>query len=166
MPPASATTRACSVDRSLVAGVDDGDLGDPIRSRDLFGYLVQLLDGAPGQEDTSSFAGEVLGHFAPDRAPHPRRRDARGQFDRSIEVVGLEQEVAAERFLGLDERTVGCQNLAPLHPHGGCRLGVLQLDTGTDAGGLADRRVLARDRLLLVREALPLLRDRGVGAAP
>ena len=46
-----------------------------------------------------------------DRAAHPRRRDPRGELDRRVEVVGLEQVVAAEGLLGLRERPVGRQRL-------------------------------------------------------
>ena len=47
--------------------------------------------------------------------PMPRSRDAGGQLDRSVEVAGLEQVVATERLLGLDERPVGRQRPAILH---------------------------------------------------
>ena len=50
------------------------------------------------------------------------RRDPRGQLDRGVEVVGLEQEVAADRLLDLGERAVGGQRLAVLHAHRGRRL--------------------------------------------
>jgi hypothetical protein len=38
-----------------------------------------------------------------DRATQACRRDPRGQLDRRVEVVGLEQQVAADRLLDLDE---------------------------------------------------------------
>ena len=43
------------------------------------------------------------------------------------------KQVAADRLLDLDERAVGGQRLAVLHPHGGRRLGRLQLQAGRDA---------------------------------
>ena len=49
-----------------------------------------------------------------DRAAQPRGRDRRGDRDRRVEVVGLEDEVAAERLLGLDVRAVGGERLAVL----------------------------------------------------
>jgi hypothetical protein len=52
-----------------------------------------------------------------DRAAHARRGDARSQLDRGVEVVRLEEEEAAERLLGLGERTVRDQRLAVLHAH-------------------------------------------------
>jgi hypothetical protein len=45
------------------------------------------------------------------------------QLDRGVEVVGLEEEVAAERLLHGDERLVGGHRLAVLHAHGRGRLG-------------------------------------------
>ena len=56
-----------------------------------------------------------------------------GELDRGVEVVGLEEQVAADRLLGLDERAVGGQRPAVLHPDGRRRLGRLQLDAGGDA---------------------------------
>ena len=41
-----------------------------------------------------------------DRAAHPRGRDPRGELERRVEVVGLDEEVAAEVLLRVDERTV------------------------------------------------------------
>src|SRR6266498_5422327 len=85
------------------------------------------------------------------RTAHARRRNARCEVDRGVEVGGLEREPAAERLLDGDERPVGGQRLAVLHPHRGGRLGGLQLDAGGgDAGGLVDLLVGAVDCLLLV----------------
>jgi len=58
-----------------------------------------------------------------DRAAHARGRDACGKLDRGVEVVGLEQEVAADRLLELNERTVGSERLAVLDPNCRRRLG-------------------------------------------
>ena len=58
---------------------------------------------------------------------------ARRELDRGVEVVGLEEQVAAERLLDRDERPVGGQRLAVLHPDGGRRLGRLQLHARRDA---------------------------------
>src|SRR5918996_2983681 len=101
-----------------------------------------------------------------DGATHASRRDARGDLDRGVEVVGLEDEVAAQGLLDGDERPVGRQRLAVLNPHGGCRLGSLQPEARGDAGRLVDRLVVGVDRLLLVlRQAVPLLRPRRRGIA-
>ena len=51
-----------------------------------------------------------------DRAAHAGRRDARRELDRGVEVVGLEEQVAAERLLDGDERPVGRQRLARPRP--------------------------------------------------
>ena len=48
-----------------------------------------------------------------DRTAHTSRGDACGELDRSVEVVRLVEQVAAERFLDRDERPVGRQRLAP-----------------------------------------------------
>ena len=47
-----------------------------------------------------------------DRAADARGRNPRRQLDRRVEVVGLEEQVAPERLLGLDEGAVGGQRLA------------------------------------------------------
>ena len=66
--------------------------------------------------------------------PMPRRRDPRGQLDRGVEVVGLEDEVAADRLLRLGERAVGDQRLAVLHAHGRRRLGRRSSTPGVTPG--------------------------------
>src|ERR671923_38266 len=47
-----------------------------------------------------------------DGAARSRRRDPRREGHRLVEVVGLDQVVAAELLLGLDKRPVGGQGLA------------------------------------------------------
>src|SRR5205807_489056 len=93
--------------------------------------------------------GSLLLHDWPhlDPAAHAGRRDPRGQLDSGVEVVGLEEQVAAYRLLELDEWTVGGQRLAVLHPHGGRRLWGPHSDAWADAVGLVDRLVGAVDRL-------------------
>ena len=46
---------------------------------------------------------------------HPGRRRAGCELDRGVEVVGLEEEVAAEGLLDGDERPVRGQRRAVLH---------------------------------------------------
>src|SRR6266487_2134337 len=82
-------------------------------------YTLSLHDALPisrGRPARGSLPLHEWAHL--DRAAHARRRDPRGQFDRAVEVVGLEEEVAAERLLGGDERAIGGQRLAVLNPHG------------------------------------------------
>ena len=65
---------------------------------------------------------------------------SRGELDRRVEVVGLEEAVAAERLLRLDERAVGGQRLAVVDADGGRGLGRAHPLAGRDAGGLVERR--------------------------
>ena len=51
-----------------------------------------------------------------DRAAHAGGGDPRRHLDRRVEVVGLDDAVAVERLLGLDERAVGGQRLARPRP--------------------------------------------------
>ena len=93
--------------------------------------------------------------------------NARGELDRGVEVVGLEEEVAAQRLLDGDERAVGGQRLAVLDADGRGRLGRLHPGSGGHARRLVDRLVVGVDRLLLVlREARPLLGVPGSGVSP
>ena len=70
----------------------------------------------------------------------------------------VEEEVPADGLLDLDERTVGRQGLAVLHPHGRGGLGDIQTEAGGDARGLVDRLVVGVDGLLLVlRQRRPVL---------
>ena len=102
-----------------------------------------------------------------DRAAHAAAGILRGELDRRVEVVGLEEQVAAERLLHLDERAVGGQRLAVLHPHGRCHLAAAASETRGDAGVLVDRLVGGVDRFLLLgREARPRLGSAGSGSCP
>jgi hypothetical protein len=90
----------------------------------------------------------------PPGAPRSRRpsaqrgsvRDLQGR----IQIVGLEQVVAAEDLLGRREGTVGAQRLPALDPDRGRGIGRLQLVAADDARQLGDRVVLAQHRFLLV----------------
>src|SRR5215218_4378439 len=85
-----------------------------------------------------------------DGATQAGRWDPRGQLDRRIQIVGLQDSVAADRLLDLDERAVGGQRLAVLHPHGGGVLGKPHRQATGEAGRLVDLRPLGVDALLLV----------------
>ena len=99
--------------------------------RGLLGEVEVAEEADQGSEDAAPLLAEDLledglplhdrAHL--DRAAHPRRRDPGGQLDRGVEVVGLEEQVAADRLLDLDERAVGRQRPAVLHPDGRRRLG-------------------------------------------
>jgi hypothetical protein len=84
-----------------------------------------------------------------DRSPEAGGRDPRRELDRGVEVVGLVDEVAVERFLALDERAVGRVS-CPSHPDGGGRLGWLQAVARSDARCRVDRLVRGVDVLLFV----------------
>src|SRR6266699_352971 len=60
-----------------------------------------------------------------DRAPL-RRRNAARDLDGLVPILRFDQEVAAELFLGLGERTVGGGDFAVADAHGRRLLGVLQ----------------------------------------
>ena len=78
-----------------------------------------------------------------DRAAEARRRDARGELDRGVEVVGLEQQVAAERLLDRDERPVGRQRPAVLARGRWSRSRAARsCRPGLTPGGLVDRLVV------------------------
>ena len=85
-----------------------------------------------------------------DCAAQARSRDACCEFDGSVEVLGVVEEVAAECFLHLDERAIRHQRLAVLDADGGRHFRGLQPLTGGDARGGVDRRVAGGDRLLLL----------------
>ena len=72
------------------------------------------------------------------------------QRDRSVEVVGLEEEVAGQRLLDRDERAVGGQRPAVLDADGRRDLRLVELQARADAGGLVDRLVVAEHGVLLV----------------
>jgi hypothetical protein len=55
-------------------------------------------------------------------APRSSRRAGklRGDLDRLVEVLAVDEVVAADLFLGLGERAVGGERLAIADPHGRC----------------------------------------------
>ena len=50
--------------------------------------------------------------------PEPRAGDLRRDLDRLVEILAVDDVVAADLLLGLGERTVGGEHLAVAHPHG------------------------------------------------
>ena len=128
---------ADAVDRPVAGGGDQP--GSRVRRRAvarpaLGGDRERLLGGLLGEvevaeeadqggEDAAPLLAEDLLESAPlttgrtsIAAAHAGGRDLRRQLDRGVEVVGLEEEVAAKRLLGLDEGPVGGQRLAVLRP--------------------------------------------------
>src|SRR3954469_4907539 len=86
-------------------------------------------------------------------------RDAGGELDRRFQVVCLEEAVAADGLLELDERPVGGQRPAVPHAHGGRAVGAAHLLARGEAGGLVERLVVGVDAaLLLLRERVPRVR--------
>ena len=57
-----------------------------------------------------------LDHRADFHGPHARSRNSAGNFDRIVEILGVHQEVAAQVFASLSERTVRDQAFAVPHP--------------------------------------------------
>src|SRR4051812_24487223 len=90
-----------------------------------------------------------------DRAVHPDCGNARGQLDRGIEVVGLEEVVPAENLLRLGERPVRNQRLPVLTADSGRGLDALQTTAADDALVVAQSHVLACQRFaVLVAETV------------
>jgi hypothetical protein len=85
-----------------------------------------------------------------DGAAHTRGRNPRGDLERRVEIVDVDQVVAAEVFLRLDKRTVGEKRLSVFNADGGRGLDWVQLLTADDGRRLPDREVLADDRVLLI----------------
>ena len=115
------------------------------RERLLRGFLgeVEVAEEADqGREDAPPLVAEDVArgslplHDRPhlDRAAHAGRRDPRGQLDRGVEVVGLEEQVAADGLLELDERPVGGQRLAVLHADRRRRRGLCSCWPGVTPG--------------------------------
>src|SRR6185369_3514796 len=75
-------------------------------------FVVPLCELLLGRRFSSSF--DQRPHF--DRA-RARGRDARGDGSRFVEVLCFDQEVPAELFVRLRERTVGDEFLAVAHAH-------------------------------------------------
>ena len=125
-----------SVTRPALRGDREGLL------RGFLGEVEVAEEADQGSEDVSPLVAEGLledryhSTIGPhlDGAAEARRRDPRGELDRGVEVVGLEQEVAADGFLDLDERAVGGERLAILHANGGRRLGESQPIPGVTPG--------------------------------
>ena len=126
------------------------------RERLLRGFLgeVEVAEEADqGSEDASPLVAEDLlegrYHSTIGRTSiAPPRRAAGIRAASSIAASrssASKKQVAADRLLDLDERAVGGQRLAVLHPDGGRRLGVGQLQPGRDAGRLVDRLVVGVD---------------------
>jgi hypothetical protein len=65
------------VDGLLVEGVHLSRFRLAARGGDLPRHLVELVEGAPGEEDGRSLAREGAGYRAADRATHPLHRSLR-----------------------------------------------------------------------------------------
>jgi hypothetical protein len=124
----------------------------------LLGEVEIAEESDQAGEDTAPLVAEDLLeqrlplHERPylDSAAHSRGRNPRGDLERSVEIVGVDNHVAAEVFLRLDERTVGEKRLSVLNADGGRGLDRLQLVTADDGRRLTDREVLADDCVLLI----------------
>src|SRR5204863_2840085 len=93
-----------------------------------------------------------------DRPAEPCGRDARGELDRGVQIVRLEDEEPADRLLDAHERADGDERLAVLHAYSRRVLGEAEGESGGDALGLVDRAVVGVDLLLLVlRQSRPLV---------
>ena len=172
--------------RAVVISQAPRVVGDAVARPALGGDRERLLRGFLGEVEVAEEADQGGEDAAPllaedllerryhstdrtdlDRAAHAGRGDARGHLDRRVEVVGLEDEAAAEGLLDLDERAVGGQRLAVLDPHGGRVLGQAHRHAGGDAGRLVDRLVVGVDLLLLLLgQARPRLGRSGAGSCP
>ena len=130
--------RLRAVATSHAAGLD----GRPVARPALRGDRERLLRGFLGEVEVAEEADQGSEDPAPLLAEgllEDRYRSISGRTSiappmlaagicaassmRGVEVVGLEEAVAAERLLDLHERPVGGQRPAVLHPHGRRRLG-------------------------------------------
>src|SRR5688572_3420240 len=99
------------------------------------------------------YLGEV--HHRPhlDRA-EPRRRNARRDLDRLVQVLGLDEVVAAQLLLRLGERAIGGRRLPVPHPHRHRGLRRVERIAADVLACLLDvvgeREVLTHDRVRLV----------------
>src|SRR5579875_1269612 len=78
-----------------------------------------------------------------------RRWDASGHLDGRVEIVGLQDEPAADSLLHPDERAVRRQRLTAFDPHGGRVLRQTHRQPGGDTRRLVDSLVVGVDLLLL-----------------
>ena len=109
--------------RAVVTSHAPGLVGHAVARPALGGDRERLLRGFLGEVEVAEEADQGGEDAAPllaeglledryhsddradlDRAAHARRRDPRGELDRGVEVVGLEEAVAADRLLDLGER--------------------------------------------------------------
>ena len=108
------------------------------RERVLGGLLgeVEVAEEADqvGEDATPLLAEDLLEQRLPldqrphlDGAAHPGRRNPRGDVERHVEVVGLDEEEAAHVLLRVDERAVGEERLTVLDAHGRGGVDRLQL---------------------------------------
>ena len=112
--------------RAVVTSHARGLLGISLAGPPLGGDREGLLRGFLGEVEVAEEADQSGEHTAPlvaeglledrsplhdrahlDRAAEPGGRDLRGEIDGRVEVVGLVDQVAVERLLGVDERSVG-----------------------------------------------------------
>src|SRR5262249_39462358 len=96
-----------------------------------------------------------------DRAAQPRRRNPWRDLDRGIEIVSLEEVVAADGSLGVDERPFCDLSLAVLDAYGGRTLRKPHRAARRDAWGLIYRGVLGDERLFLFGRPIRNFRPRG-----
>src|SRR5262249_14708384 len=136
----------------------------PRRDRSRRGSRPGWRGRGPSRRERPARAALPL-HQGPnlDHAPHPCGRNPPGDLERSVEVVALDKEVAAEVLLCVHERAVGEQGLSVLDADGCRRLERLQLIGADHAGRLLEGEVFANDRLLLWRRKPLELGGRGGG---
>src|SRR4051794_853128 len=111
---------------------------------------------APTPRGTPARAGLALRQRAHlDRAAQPRDRDPRGDLQRLVEILRLEDAEAAHVLLRIDERAVGEQRLPVLDAHRRRGLDRLQPRGADDPRqSLEDAELLANRLLLIVGQLL------------
>src|ERR1700686_1306235 len=100
---------------------------------------VAHLRSGPSDHPGMTASPSIINPDRPDldRA-EPRARNPRGDGKGRIEILGLDQIIAAELLAGFRERAVGGERLAVAHAHGGRGGGWLQAVAGLEIAALDD----------------------------
>jgi hypothetical protein len=137
------TIAANAVDRSVASQVL-GLAGAPSRGQRSAAIAKASRAASSGEVEVAEEADQCSEDVSPLIAEgllEDRCRSTTGRTSTAppMRAAGIARPARSQRRgrrprTATDERAVGRQRLVILHPHGGCRLGGLQLDAGADAG--------------------------------
>src|SRR5579872_7338559 len=99
----------------------------------------KIPDGSFGRSGMTAWPSVVVDHHR----PHLDRTglgagNSRRNANRGVEVLGLDQIIAAELLAGFGKWAIGCEDLAVAHAHGGGRRRRLQSVAGLEMAALDD----------------------------